>query len=77
MKQTCDMPAPTLFSGRFTWLIKEIGPHHYWAWLKEKIAERVPARKQLIKTGAATLLISCLFLAGSYLFLAQLAEHGW
>ncbi|MGI9568916.1 MAG: hypothetical protein ACR2PH_04070 [Desulfobulbia bacterium] len=77
MKQTCDLPAPTLFSGRFNWFAKDSNPHHYWAWLRAKVSEQIPERKQLLQTGAATLLISCLFLAGSYMFLAQLAEYGW
>ena len=77
MKQTCDLPAPTLLSGRIPWLSKGIGLHGYWTWLREKISERMEKPAHLLKTGAATLLISCLFLAGSYMFLAQLAEYGW
>lgn len=77
MKQTCDLPGPTLFSERFIWFIKESSPNHYWARLRGKITEWIPDRNQLIKTGAAVVLISCLFLAGSYMFLTQLATYGW
>lgn len=77
MKQTCDLPAPTMLSGRIPWLSKEISLYGYWAGLREKISDRMGEPTDLLKTGAATLLISCLFLAGSYIFLTQLAKYGW
>lgn len=77
MKQTYDLTGPTLLSeisglsARGTSLLDSL------AALGRKAIDRIPERGHLLKTGGATLLISCLFLACSYLFLTQLATYGW
>ena len=77
MKQTYDLPGPTSLSDISGLLDRQTSPLDYLVKLGRDTIERIPERRQLFKTGGAILLISCLFLAGSYLFLAQLAEYGW
>lgn len=37
----------------------------------------LPSRREVLLTAAASLAVAALCLAGSYLFLSQLAAHGW
>ena len=77
MKQTYDLTRPTLLSEISGLAARGTSSLDSLARLGRKVIEWIPERRQLLKTGGATLLISCLFLAGSYLFLIQLAKYGW
>ena len=78
MKQTCELPATPLLNVRIPWPAREqTNSMPGWVALLKKVVHRLPDRAHLAKTTAAALLVSCLFLAGSCLFLVQLAEYGW
>jgi hypothetical protein len=77
MKQTYDLTGPTSLSEIPNLLGRENGPLDHLVKLGRETMEKIPGRGQLLKTGGATLFISCLILAGTYLFLTQLAEYGW
>lgn len=80
MKQTYELTPQPVFAELISWVArKEVAQAHLGN-LKEFIARRaarLPNRRQLLLTGAATLFLSGLFLAGSYLFFSQLATYGW
>ena len=42
-----------------------------------RCSRRIPSRRQVVLAAVASLWIATVFLFGSYLFLHQLAEHGW
>lgn len=46
------------------------------AW-KQRLLRRLPDHRELLLAMAVSLIIASLFLTGGYLFLVQLAEHGW
>jgi len=77
MKQTYDMTAQPGLSERLSWVMKKEDAEALAKRLKRKISTALPRLRQLLITGAATLFLSCLFLAGSYLFFSQLAAYGW
>ena len=45
--------------------------------LKKQITEYLDTYRAQLFSLAAALLVGALFLSGSYLFLVQLAKHGW
>jgi len=48
-----------------------------WSKLKQKMSQHVPSRRHLLLSGAATVGITMLVAATSYLFFIQLAANGW
>jgi hypothetical protein len=46
------------------------------AWLT-RLGNRLPSRHEFLHTAAVSFAVAALCLAGSYLFLSQLAAHGW
>ncbi len=45
--------------------------------LASLIEDLITARKELVELVATILFAGSLFLGGAYLFLSQLAQHGW
>lgn len=77
MRQTHELSAAPLLSDEFTWCIKTRSTHTCSKNLKRKLIAAISRYRHLFLTGMATLFLSALFLTSSYLFLFQLAEHGW
>ena len=77
MKQTLEMTAQPIFAELSSRLVRAENGGTLAKDLKKRIREGLPGRRDLLITGGATLFLSCLFLAGSYLFLTQLASYGW
>ena len=77
MKQTLELTAQPVLNELLSGLVKKGDSAALLTSLVHKIRARLPGGRSLLVTGAATLFISCLFLAGSYLFFSQLAANGW
>jgi len=77
MRQTHELTATPPLSDEFSWSIKTRSAHTCTKILKRKLVAAMFRYRQLFLTGVATLFLSGLFLTSSYLFLFQLAEHGW
>lgn len=77
MRQTHELTAAPLLSDEFSWCIRTKSAHACSKILKRKLITAIFRYRHLFLTGIATLFLSVLFLTSSYLFLFQLAEHGW
>lgn len=77
MKQTYELTAQPIFTELLSGVVKKEDSGATLIGLKQKIIAGLPSRRQILITGTATLFLSCLFLAGSYLFFTQLAAYGW
>lgn len=77
MKQTYELTAQPIFTELLAWMVKKEVAGPAARRLREKIGSRFPGLVHVLVTGAATLFLGCLFLAGSYLFFTQLATYGW
>ncbi len=77
MKQVHNLSAGTIISDTFCWasIIRPIRTSSKV--LIKQLAECISNCRSHVFSLAATLLIGGLFLSGSYLFLLQLAKHGW
>ncbi len=71
MKQAQNLTAGTIIPGNLCWL-STIRPVRI-----PKIIGYLSQYRALIFTLATILLISAIFLSGSYLFFVQLSTHGW
>lgn len=77
MKQIPELTASPTFTDTFSWSATIKPTRFSFTVLKQKAVEQISCHRCLLLSGAATLLISGLFLAGSYLFFIQLAKYGW
>ena len=77
MKQAHNLTAGTIISGTFGWSSIIKPTRISFRGLKDKISERANHYRSLFFTLVTIALIGGLFLSGSYLFLIQLAKHGW
>lgn len=77
MKQTLEMTAQPVFTELLSRLVGRENSVTLVRNLKKRISNGLPGRRELLFTGGATIFLSCLFLAGSYLFFTQLAAYGW
>lgn len=77
MKQAQDLTAGTIISETVCWSSITKPVRITLKDIKEKIAERLSNCRSLIFTLVTILLYGGLFMSGSYLFLVQLAKHGW
>ena len=77
MKQTYELTAQPIFTELLAWMVRKEDAGPVARWLRQKIKSRFPGLVHVLITGAATLFLGGLFLAGSYLFFTQLATYGW
>ncbi len=77
MKQTLEMTAQPIFAELLSRVLGRENTATLANILKKRIRTGLPGCREILLTGAATLFLSCLFLAGSYLFFTQLATYGW
>ena len=77
MKQAQELTSLAIFSASTTWQRQRRPAREITARLKQKAAELLCMHRPLLLSVAATLAISMLFLACSYLFFTQLANYGW
>ncbi len=77
MKQAHNLTAGTIISGTFGWSSIIKPARISFRSLKEKTIELVNHCRSLFFMLITIALIGGLFVSGSYLFLIQLAEHGW
>jgi hypothetical protein len=77
MKQTLEMTAQPIFTELLSRVVGRENPLALAKNLKKRICAGLPGRREMLLTGGATLFLGGLFLAGSYLFLTQLAAYGW
>jgi|GEM_PF-2172621 len=77
MKQMQEFSAGTDFSFRVPAGIESPAVGRMSDWLKRKLAYLAEHRRDLLLTASATLCITGITLAASYLFFIQLAAHGW
>ncbi len=77
MKQAHNLGAGTIISETLCWtsIIRPI--RISLKVLRKQMADCISHYRSHVFSLAATLLIGALFLSGSYLFLLQLAKHGW
>ena len=77
MKQAHNLTAGTIVSGTFCWSSIIKPARISFRALKGKTIELANHCRSLFFMLITIALIGGLFLSGSYLFLIQLAEHGW
>lgn len=77
MKQAENLTAGTIISETVCWSSITRPVRIALGGLKEKIAEHLRNYRSLFFTLVTILLYGGLFMSGSYLFLVQLATHGW
>lgn len=77
MKQAQNLTAGTTISETVCWSSITRPVRITLEGLKEKIAEHLLNCRSLFFTLVTILLYGGLFMSGSYLFLVQLATHGW
>jgi hypothetical protein len=77
MRQIHGLSAVPVLPNAVSWCIKTRLVHTCSKILMRKLIASMSRYRQLFLTGIATLFLSGLFLSCSYLFLFQLAEHGW
>lgn len=75
MKQAHELTAQPDFADMSSWLAGN--PKIFRTVLKKLRSAKLKESRRLIQSGTAALAVALLFLAGSYLFLVQLAEYGW
>lgn len=77
MKQMQEFSVETDFSFNVPTRIESRGLNWLGAWVKRKINYLAANHRDLLITGAATIGITTVILAASYLFFVQLAAYGW
>lgn len=77
MKQAHHLTVGHIISGSLCWNTIVKPARISLQGVKHKIVERIDHYRSIFTLLATIFFIGVLFLAGSYLFLMQLAQHGW
>lgn len=77
MRHIHELSAVPVLPDAFSWRLKTRSVCACSKILKRKLVASMSRYRQLFLTGIVTLFLSGLFVSCSYLFLFQLAEHGW
>lgn len=77
MKPGHELTAPPSLESAIISGIKRIGPAAGRPVWPVRLTNRLPGRRDFLLSAAASVVVALLCLAGCYLFLSQLAAHGW
>ena len=77
MKAGHEMTAQPSLEGAIANGIKRIGLSADRPVWSARLAGRLPRRRDFLLSAVASVTVAVLCLAGCYLFLSQLAAHGW
>ena len=77
MKQMQEFSSRIIFVSGEPARIESLGFTRLGAWARRRIDHLVSNCRELLLTAAATVGITLVMLAASYIFFVQLAAHGW